>query len=92
MTSSGEDFPLSKDVRVVLADMKSEDDRFAAQDFMDDVRETAGVELRFGSGGGKRRILVGLLSSPRVREAVESSRAAAPEDLGTGPRACRACA
>lgn len=81
MTSSGEDFPLSKDVRVVLADTKSEDDRFAAQDFMDDVRETAGVELRFGSGGGKRRILVGLLSSPRVREAVENARAAAPEDL-----------
>jgi len=81
VTKTGEDFPLTKDVRVVLADSKSEDDRFAAQDFIDDVRETAGVELRFGSGGGKNRVLVGLLSSRRVREAVESSGASAPQDL-----------
>ena len=81
LTKTGEDFQLTKDVRVVLADSKSEEDRFAAQDFIDDVRETAGVELRLGSGGGKRRILVGLLSSTRVREAVESSGASAPQDL-----------
>jgi hexosaminidase len=81
VTKTGEDFALTKDVRVVVADSKSEEDRFAAQDFIDDVRETAGVELRLGSGGGKRRILVGLLSSPRVREAVDSSGASAPQDL-----------
>ena len=78
---TGEDFPLTKGARVVLADPKSEEDRFAAQDFIDDMRETAGVELRFGSGGGKDRILVGLLSTPRVREAVERSHADAPQDL-----------
>lgn len=81
VTKTGADFPLTRDVRVVLADSKSEEDRFAAQDFVDDVRETAGVELRLGSGGGKNRILVGLLSSKRVREALESAGASAPQDL-----------
>jgi hypothetical protein len=81
LTKTGEDFALTKDVRVVLADSKSEEDRFAAQDFMDDVRETAGVGLRLGPGGGKRRILVGLVSSTRVREALESSGASVPQDL-----------
>jgi hypothetical protein len=84
LTKSGEDFSLSKDVRVVLADPKSEDDRFAAQDFMDDVRETAGVELRLGSGGGKNRILVGLISSPRVSEALGRFGGDVPFDLPEG--------
>jgi hexosaminidase len=88
LTKTGEDFPLSKDVRVVLADPKSDDDRFAAQDFVDDVRETAGVTLRLGSGGGRSRILVGLASSPRVREALESSGAGVPQGyvLAVGAR------
>lgn len=81
LAKTGEDFALTKDVRIVLADSRSEQDRFAAQDFIDDVRETAGVELRLGSGGGRNRILVGLLSSTRVREAVERSGASAPQDL-----------
>jgi hexosaminidase len=82
LTKTGEDFPLTRDARVVLADSKSEEDRFAAQDFIDDVRETAGVALRFGSGGGRNRILVGPLSSTRVREALEGASASVPQDLG----------
>src|SRR5579885_3578929 len=35
---NGESFRLARDVRVVLADSTSENDRFAAQDFVDDVR------------------------------------------------------
>lgn len=81
VTKTGEDFALSKDVRVVLADTKSEEDRFAARDFIDDARETADVELRFGSGGGKNSILVGLLTSRRVRDALESSGASVSQDL-----------
>src|ERR1051325_6062336 len=60
VAKTGEDFPLTRDVRVVLADPKSEDDQFAAQDFIADVRETAGVELRLGSGGGERGVGLGL--------------------------------
>ena len=81
VTPTGAGFSVTRDVRVVVADAKSEDDRFAAQDFADDVRETAGVALRVGNGGGKRQILVGPLSLPRVRAAVEKAGARVPADL-----------
>src|SRR5215204_1404050 len=60
---AGEDFRLARGARVVLADSKSGADRFAAQDFADDVKATAGVALKVGTGGGKRQILVGPLSN-----------------------------
>ena len=82
LKKTGEDFPLSKDVRVVLADTKSEEDRFAAQDFIDDVRETAGVALTVGTKRGRISILVGLITDRRVREAIESSGVPVPEELG----------
>ncbi|HEX8685246.1 MAG TPA: glycoside hydrolase family 20 zincin-like fold domain-containing protein [Pyrinomonadaceae bacterium] len=81
LAATGEAFRLTRDARLVLADPKSEDDRFAAQDFADDLRETAGVALRVGAGGGKRHILVGPLSHPRVRAAVERAGVSVPADL-----------
>jgi hypothetical protein len=82
VTATGENFPLTSEARVVLADPKSEDDRFAAEDFADDVRETAGVVLRVGAGAGKRRILVGLLAAPRVRGAIEKAGLSVPDAVG----------
>src|SRR5436305_11253550 len=81
VTETGESFRLSRDVRIVLADPKSEDDRLAAQDLIDDARETAGVNLRVGAGGGKGQILVGPLTSPRVRAAVERAGLSVPQNL-----------
>lgn len=81
VTTSGEQFRLTRDTRVNVADRKSEDDRFAAQDFADDVRETAGVTLRVETGGGKRQILVGPLSHKRVRAAIERAGVDVPADL-----------
>jgi hypothetical protein len=81
VAATGERFRLTRDVRVVVADSKSEDDRFAAGDFADDVRETAGVTLRVGTGGGKRQILVGALSNARVRSAVERAGVSVSADL-----------
>jgi hypothetical protein len=82
LTATGESFRLTRDARVVLADPKSEDDRFAAQDFVEDLREAAGVGLRVGTGGGRGQILVGPLSSARVRAAVERAGLGAPQQLG----------
>ncbi|HEX7956384.1 MAG TPA: family 20 glycosylhydrolase, partial [Pyrinomonadaceae bacterium] len=45
-------------------------------------RETAGVTLGVGTGGGGRRILVGPLDNPRVRREVEKAGVAVPADLG----------
>lgn len=81
LTATGESLPLKRGARVVLADPKSEDDRFAAEDFADDVRETAQLSLRVVTGGGRGQILVGRLDSPRVRAAVERAGLSAPPDL-----------
>jgi hypothetical protein len=81
LKQTGEDFPLARGARVVLADAKSDDDRFAAQDFADDLKETAGVTLKVGTGGGKRQILVGPLSNARVRTAVEKAGLDVPGGL-----------
>ena len=81
VTPSGASFQFTRDVRVVLADAKSEDDRFAAQDFADELHETANVTLRVSTSGGKRQVLVGALAVPRVRAAVERAGVRVPADL-----------
>src|SRR5262245_35326437 len=50
-------FSIDRRTRVVLAGSKS-DDRFAAQDFIDDVKATADVQLAIGKGRS-RAILIG---------------------------------
>jgi hexosaminidase len=82
VVADGENFPLTSETRIVTADPKSEDDRFAAEDFAADVRETAGVALRVGAGAWKRRILVGLLDAPRVRGAIEQAGLSVPDAVG----------
>jgi hypothetical protein len=70
LKQTGEDFALGRGARVVLADAKSEDDRFAAQDFADDLKETAGVSLKVGAGPPPS----GRVSSARSRTRVWSWR------------------
>src|ERR1043166_1062097 len=62
-------FPL-RDARVVLADAKSSDDRFAAQDFIDDLKATAGGSLLLARGG-RRNILIGRIDSVAVAQALK---------------------
>src|ERR1044072_427016 len=77
---TGDDYFYLGVARIVLAEPKSEEDRFAAQDFADDMKETVGIALRAG-GGGKRRILVGPLSHKRVRASLERLGLDVPADL-----------
>jgi hexosaminidase len=67
---TGETFRLGGETRIVLADPRSEDDRFAAQDFIDDLRETAGLSLSLGKDRGRRSILIGLADNPAVSAAL----------------------
>src|SRR5689334_18418589 len=46
-----------RDARVALADPKSSDDQFAAQDFINDVKTAAGATLSMGRG--RRAVLIG---------------------------------
>ncbi|HYE65625.1 MAG TPA: beta-N-acetylhexosaminidase, partial [Pyrinomonadaceae bacterium] len=79
--STTEVFRLGRNARVALADPLSADDRFAAQDFADDLRETAGVTVRIGKGGGRRTILIGSLDLAPVRAALRRAGLSVPPDL-----------
>ena len=69
--SPGEaEFLIGREARIVLADEKSIDDRFAAQDFVDDVKQAAGVNLKVG-GSSRGEILIGLIDLPRIQQALK---------------------
>jgi len=64
-------FDLTPEARLVLADGKSVDDRFAAQDFVDDVKQTAGVSLKFASNSVRHEILIGQIDLPRIQQTLK---------------------
>ncbi len=66
-----ESFHLNRDTRLVMADARSDDDRFAAQDFIDDIRDTASVALSIGKSKGRGAILVGRLDLPQIQQALK---------------------
>ena len=69
--------------RASCSPIQLEDDRFAAQDFIDDVQETAGLALKIGKGGGGRRgaILRGAVDLAPVRAALQRVGLTVPPDL-----------
>jgi hypothetical protein len=73
-------FPL-RDARVMLADGKSSDDRFAAQDFIDDIKATADAPLSL-TRGGRRTIVIGRIDSLPVAQALKRMNATVPATLG----------
>ena len=74
-------FPLTRDVRLALADARSEDDRFAAEDFINDVRDTAALTLSVGRARARRTILIGALHLAPVAAALKRAGISVPVDL-----------
>src|SRR5207302_6536598 len=74
-------FSLGHNVRVFLADNKSSDDRYAAQDFIDDLRGAAGVSLSIGKGLSRRDILIGRIDLPTMAPALKKTGSEAPPTL-----------
>jgi hypothetical protein len=70
-------FGLGRGTRIVLADPQSEDDRFAAQDFVDDLKQSAGVTVRLG-GNSDTRILIGRMDLPKIQSALVGSGSGSP--------------
>src|SRR6266436_5918161 len=64
-------FEIGLDTRIALADPQSAEDRFAAQDFIDEVKQTAGVAVRLGGNGARREILIGRIDLPRIQQALK---------------------
>lgn len=72
-------FRIGRDTRLVLADSKSLEDRFAAQDFIDDVKATADVALSIGKS--RRDILVGRIDLPSIAQALKRNGGETPTTL-----------
>jgi hypothetical protein len=72
VTPGEAEFVIGRDTRIVLDDSKSADDRFAAEDFIDDLKQTAGVIVKIG-GSGRSEILIGLIDRPKIQQALKRS-------------------
>jgi hexosaminidase len=79
--TAGEGSFTLREARVVLADSKSAEDQFAAQDFVSDVKATAGASLAVGRGS-RRDILIGRIDSVPIAQALKRMNATAPVTLG----------
>jgi hypothetical protein len=74
-------FQLIGKTRIVLADPRSEEDRFAANDFASDIRETAKLEMGIFNSGSRHAILVGSLNLPAVQSALKRLAIDVPANL-----------
>jgi hexosaminidase len=81
LVASAESFRLDRSARIALADPRSIDDQFAAQDFVDDLKQTAGITLRRSTAGGRKAILIGLIDLPRIQEALKRAAFTVPQSL-----------
>lgn len=74
-------FWLNSKTRVVLADPRSEEDRFAVADFAGDVQETAKLAIKIGGPHSSRSILIGNIDLPSVQTALKRLGISAPANL-----------
>ncbi len=73
-------FALDKRTRIALADSKSAEDRFAAQDFIDDLKAAADVSISIGKGS-RHDILMGQIDLRSIADALNRSGVTVPGDL-----------
>jgi hexosaminidase len=81
LTSTRESFHLDRAAHITLADPRSSEDQFAAADFIDDVKQTAGVSIKTDRRHGRGTILIGLLTLPSIQSALKSAAVAVPANL-----------
>jgi hexosaminidase len=74
-------FRFGNNTRVVLADSRSEDDRFAADDFLNDLQETARLAIKKTTSGSRHAILIGNIELPSVQAALKRFGISTPGDL-----------
>src|SRR5437870_2640157 len=74
-------FEIGRETRIVLADTKSIEDRFAAQDLIDDLKATANFALSIGKGKPRRQIVIGRIELPSITQALRRNGAEPPATL-----------
>src|SRR5258705_1206373 len=81
MAATTEPFRLDRRTHITLADPRSADDRFAAADFIEDVKQTARVTLTTSRNRGHKTILIGLIELPVIQSALNSAAVAVSPHL-----------
>lgn len=74
-------FRLGGTGRIVLADPRSADDRFAAADFTNDVQETATLAIKIGTSVSRHSILIGNIDLPSVQVVLRRLGISVPTNL-----------
>ncbi len=67
--------------RIVPGDPRSDDDRFAAEDFTNDVQETAKLSIKNGKPGARHSILIGNIDLAPVQAALKRLGISVPANL-----------
>jgi len=80
VTFSSESFRFRSDTRIVLADPHSSDDRFAVDDFLQDMKETGGLSLRLGRGRGPG-LLIGTFDHQSIQSALKRLQIEVPANF-----------
>ncbi len=80
-TITQDKFRFGSGASIALADPHSEDDLFAARDFIDDVKQTADVVLKIGKGRARQVIVIGNVDLPLVQTALKRAGIESPADL-----------
>lgn len=81
VTVKADAFRLSDATRIVVADARSEDDRFAAEDFQRDLQETAKLTLKINKSGPRHAILMGSLDLAAIQKALPRFGITPPANL-----------
>lgn len=81
LTTTAGRFEFSRDTRVSLADARSTEDRFAAEDFIADARQTANLTLNIAARSTRSTILVGSLDNAAIQLALKTAHVEAPTNL-----------
>jgi hexosaminidase len=68
-------------VRIALANSRSEDDRFAAEDFANDLQETAKLAIRTSTTGARHAILIGNIDLAAMQLALKRFGINVPANL-----------
>src|SRR6266508_966551 len=80
VSTNAESFRLGADTRILLADPHSVDDRFAVDDFIQDVKDTTGLSFKVGRGRG-RGLLIGTFDNQPIQSALKRLQVDVPANF-----------
>ncbi len=81
VTISQNRFLFSRATRLALVDTQSAADRFAAEDFANDMKEAAQLALKLSKGRSSNSILIGRLDLPGIKAALKKASVEEPANL-----------